>query len=83
MPVRFGLTPLHIMKNDKIVIVMSDDWTGLYVDGKLVYENHSIEVHDLIREGLFSASIYDITSEELENHGYQCPDNLKDLKLRR
>lgn len=26
----------------KITFVSGDDWKGLYVDGKLVYENHSI-----------------------------------------
>lgn len=35
-------------KNKKILFVTSDDWVSLIVDGKLVYENHSIDNQTLL-----------------------------------
>lgn len=36
---------------DKVfVIVEGTDWAGLYVDGKLVAENHSISQDDLVQQ---------------------------------
>lgn len=32
----------------KIVLVTGYDWQGLYIDGKLVDQNHSIDVGDVI-----------------------------------
>jgi len=31
----------------KLTLVSSEDWQGLYVDGKLAYENHSVACKDL------------------------------------
>ena len=33
----------------KMALFWGEDWEGLYIDGKLVYENHHIEAHDVIR----------------------------------
>ena len=33
----------------KFTIVNSDDWTGLYVDGKSVAQNHSIDLYDALQ----------------------------------
>jgi hypothetical protein len=30
-----------------IRIIRTDDWSGLYIDGKLAYEGHSVEVDHL------------------------------------
>jgi len=33
----------------KINIVDCDDWFGLYIDGKLVFENHRLEYYDILQ----------------------------------
>ena len=35
------------MKNKNVVFVYSDNWAGMYVDGVLEYENHSISSGDM------------------------------------
>lgn len=35
------------MTESKFVLIDADDWQGLYVDGKLVYEGHRVEMSDL------------------------------------
>ena len=34
------------MKTIDIVIACADDWQGLYVDGKLKYENHTVDLEE-------------------------------------
>lgn len=59
----------------KIDIIKSDDWTALYLDGVLVYENHSLSAVDLLEYlGV------DYTSEWLEYPDAGLPKNLEDLK---
>jgi hypothetical protein len=36
------------MSNPKYTLVFSDDWCGIYVDGELEYENHTLSVIDLL-----------------------------------
>lgn len=77
------------MKNPKYVLVKADDWQGLFVDGKLVFENHSISLFDLQRlipeaknseiETRYVTEKYD---EELQNRG--CfPKNLTKVRLQK
>ena len=33
---------------EKIALFWGDDWEGLYINGKLIYENHSIRAHEII-----------------------------------
>lgn len=32
---------------NKIVVLFVDDWSGLYVNGELKYEDHSIDINQL------------------------------------
>ncbi len=64
----------------KVVVVDGDDWKGLYVNGKLVYENHSIPLRELAEHLGFK--IVSLDGEDVfEPYGNQCPRDLKDLKL--
>lgn len=59
-----------------IVFVRGEDWTGLYVEGKLVRENHMLEPEDVLRDlGIGYARIdYD------PPYGGSLPRELKDLE---
>lgn len=68
------------LKASRIVIARGDDWEGVYLDGELQYEDHTVKVSDLIRLGLLKATVVNVSEEELERHGCQLPDNFNDLK---
>lgn len=41
------------MKQPRLTLVYADDWTAFYVDGKLVFEHHEVDlVHQLEKLGL-------------------------------
>lgn len=68
------------MKKKEVVFVLADDWEGMYIDGELVAEGHSLEV-DTVCIAL------DIESEErwaddewLTARG-RLPKELKDVKF--
>jgi hypothetical protein len=55
-----------------------DDWTALYVGGKLVLENHSLSAKDVLKAiGMEFESIH--LEEELEIRD-QLPENYDDLE---
>ena len=67
------------MKNKKVTFVSGDaDWMGLYVDGKLVLENHSLNIEDVLDalEIDFEHPTFD--SEWMEEQG-TLPEFLKDV----
>lgn len=60
----------------KITFVYADDWMGLYIDGELVRENHSLEPDDVLLE---LGIKYDDFWAEVEDGG-RLPKKLKDVK---
>lgn len=76
----------------KIILVDSDDWQGLYVDGELSLETHSISLDDAISSivseinskdelGKFFYKNKYIDGEILEiQFGAEMPKKLKDLE---
>ena len=50
----------------RFTVVSVDDWAGLYVDGDLVCENHTVPLHDLIRHGL-----PDVEERALDGTGFE------------
>ena len=69
----------------KITIVSCDDgYEGLYVNGKLKYENHILKIKDLSDLGLLKIDFVALGDVEvLEKHGGQFPELISDLKLPR
>lgn len=67
-------------KPPQIFIARVDDWEALYIDGKCVYQHHSIEIHDL-KEYIpnLSSDFYDDLQERVEGEcGF--PDTLEELE---
>jgi hypothetical protein len=70
------------MVNAKFTFVEGDDWVGLYMDGELVYEGHSIspaylaELLDADFERIWAddAWLYDVGT---------LPKNLEDVRVER
>lgn len=66
-------------------IVNGDDWEGLFVDGKLVSEGHSLSIYDLLHTAKTMGPITEIVYVEadymwLEIHG-SFPNNLSEVVL--
>jgi hypothetical protein len=66
---------------NRITIVRNDegDWVGVYIDGELKYENHSIrneELLDII--GIEYDSINDLNLDQYGNH---LPQQLSEIAL--
>lgn len=61
-----------------ITIIRSEDydWIGLYKDGKLLYEGHSIQEEDMIGLLGFQHDHHVWTAETFEEHGGRCPEEL-------
>ena len=65
------------LNNVKIHYVDLDDWVGLYVNGELWAQGHSLKVVDVL-EWFFSDSV---TSEYIDDfEGSYLPEKLEDLK---
>jgi hypothetical protein len=72
----------------KVRAIYLDDWMGLYINGKLEHDNHSIDDTHLLsliaEETIEPASIdfkhfwADGVLDEFDNH---CPDNWNDLSI--
>lgn len=56
------------------------DWEGLYMDGKLVDEGHSIPVSDVLDHlDIMVLEPVELSDEEMEHFGYSCPKTLQEL----
>jgi hypothetical protein len=64
----------------------SGDWEGLYVNGILHYEGHSIYARDFIdlikKFKVFKdVECFEITDEHMEELGASFPDDLRDVNI--
>lgn len=69
----------------EVVRVSVDDWEGVYLDGKLVAENHSLRASDILRIfaklGLITYMAREGDSEWLEEEG-RLPELLAEVKFK-
>lgn len=70
----------------RIVVAYGDDWQGIYVDGSLLDEGHSLELVPMLKLalGVFNAVPDDVSSrwvdlDWLDNQG-SLPSNILDVK---
>ena len=66
-----------------IAIVQFEDWEGVYLDGKMFDQNHSIDytnlLENLIGQKISNVIIYNIEDEEwIENNG-RLPNEFSDI----
>lgn len=79
MPATKKKGTIAVKSTKKIVFVTADDWEGLYVDGKLRFENHSIRPYN-IAQVLEDCEVISCDEEWLEERGF-LPENLGDVKI--
>lgn len=72
----------------KATLVAAVEWEGVYLDGVLLFEDHSLSAYELFRilgnksnTPITSFEIVRADDEWLVEHGY-LPENLKDVKTK-
>lgn len=69
------------MKEEKeIVFVIGSDWTGMYINGELVDEGHSLREEDIVQVLGFTSQTLEADSSWLDDHG-SLPQKLSDVVL--
>lgn len=71
-----------------IINCESGDWEGLYVNGILQYEGHSINARDFINlirkyKVFKDVQCFEISDEHMEKLGSSFPHNLRDVNIKR
>ena len=64
----------------KALLILSEDgdWIGLYVDGKLELEGHSLRTQDVIHALGIEANQIEKSVEWFDGHGGRCPAEYKE-----
>jgi hypothetical protein len=52
--------------SSKLLIVKADDWSRVYLDGKIISDGHSINVNDLIK-GLIGKTLNESNTKYMED----------------
>ena len=65
------------MKKQKIDIVRTGDWSGLYINGKLKCQNHRVEDKDVLKALELNYEVYELDNFQ-DGH---LPEYFADLKL--
>lgn len=68
-----------VLEDKKIVFVHADDWEGVYIDGKLVYEYHYVESEKLCSLLGIKCEYRWVKSFVLEQCGNALPLELSDI----
>lgn len=64
----------------KITIVNGDDWQGLYVDGRLIREDHRLQVDEVLISLGYDLKNLEADGKWLDITG-SLPSDLKDVKI--
>lgn len=63
-----------------IAVVCGDGWEGLYVNGKLVEENHHLTLFDFVKLTGIKCEFIEPDMEWLDERG-RLPEKLEDVKV--
>jgi len=59
----------------KIIIVIADDWEGLYVNGRLIEEGHKVKRSELIQT-MKEFNTFNVEEKWLNNEGIEVVESL-------
>lgn len=69
------LPEVNLMESD------DGDWEGLYINGVLVLENHSLSAHEVLREIARRLSVIKFSTSTMLEGESSCPSRLKGRKI--
>lgn len=70
-----------IPRETSIQLVVGDDWEGLYVNGELKTQGHSMSVRDVVEALGFSLQVFEPDMEWLDGEG-ALPKSFADVELK-
>lgn len=70
------------LNRPKVTLVLANDWDGLYVDDKLVTQDHSIYASEALEAVGFSVGVVEADDEWLKRRG-QLPVSLAAVRRRK
>lgn len=74
---------LESVDNKEITILRTDDWQGVYYNGELIDEGHSINLYNVLRTLGYHLDHINVDGEEFEKLiGSSCPDTLDEVKMK-
>lgn len=67
---------MTVTANDKLMFLKSEDgdWIGLYVNGKLMAEGHSLDPVDLLENLGFDVTREERDADWFDDNGGTCPE---------
>jgi len=70
------------MNNEALVFIGSEegDWIGMYKNGKLLLQGHSIGYWDMAKALGFTVIYREKDNEWFDKHGNRCPEELSEVK---
>lgn len=71
------LPKIPIKKKKEVVLVKGDDWEGIYINGRLIFENHSLSAKEIFR--ILGFDIIDVDDQWLGDRG-SFPENISEVK---
>lgn len=69
---------LPITEDSKVTVVTGEDWTGVYINGVLVTQNHSVSARDFL-ESLGFEVAYAEMPQRYTDLGRPLPEQLTEL----
>lgn len=65
---------------ETVQFVWCDDWMGIYINGVLLEENHSLDVHRIMEKlGFNILPSLELTEDDMEELGYSLPKDFVDI----
>ncbi len=73
--------PLPLKVDKKLIIIRGDDWEGIYYNGKLLEQGHSIQFDKVLEKlGYIVKSNYIENENDWEQLGWALPENIEDVQ---
>jgi len=65
----------------KLIIMRGDDWEGVYYNGKLLYQGHSIRWDEVLKKLGYNITSNYIEDDDWENLNWSLSENIEDVEM--
>lgn len=62
-----------------LTVISLDDWIGIYKEGKLLLQGHSIDYYELLEKLGYNVDSKYIPNDDLDEFGNQLPEQLSEI----
>jgi len=65
----------------KLIIMRGDDWEGVYYNGKLLYQGHSIRWDEVLKKLGYNITSNYIEDDDWESLDWSLSENIEDVEM--